>query len=228
MAYNKEEHLKYVDWAEAKVNEWAVKMKPYYTPNGFDNLKYRITEMVGAGSKNVGVVDFVFGGRVSTTTLKNIFNKDYEEAKTAVERLLENIYKMVKGLHEKDYDTARAAYNEDIAFFTEENINNIQGPDFLVQHIIPGSKVTGYVNIIQKNLEYELNKKAPEWKNSKEAKEYLREQALKVYANVSTADHRNIERVNIELNGEKILNECLKMVEKEATNTIKPAERGEN
>ena len=206
----------YREWANEEVEQLitALLVEYYYTPDSLEILKKDLKKIVGANENSVpGVVDFYLGGKVYSTYVKSMHNKSNEELKTAVERFFKNFYKLAESMNKKDYDTARKVYNEEFAFFAENNINDLQGPEFLVQYIIPGSRVTGYSNIIQKNLEKKLNENPPSFVQFKQ--DYQENQAIKLLNKIEVADAKNIICINNDRIGAEKIQDLLNLAKKE-------------
>lgn len=151
-------------WVEDEVEYFISKMKPFYTKDGLKTLKYQIDDILGLGSYRTGVVIYYFGKYSATTFSKSLYNRSPEEEPSAIRKFLSNFYKLVKAVSKQDYETAKKAYDEEFAFFAQENTNNLQGPDFLCHHVIPGCKAKGFseifpVNVKETKLQEEARKK---------------------------------------------------------------------
>ena len=149
-------------WVEAQIEFFISKMKPFYTESGLNRLNLTINDML-VGRDEVGTVQFYFGKYGAVARSKKLYHMNPEDEPTIIRNFLSNFYKLVKAVSEHDYETAKKAYDEEFALFAHENKNNLQGPDFLCHHVIPGCKAKGFSKIFPVNVnETKLQKEARE------------------------------------------------------------------
>lgn len=153
-------------WVEDEIEFFISKIKPFYLKDDLKTLENNMRTIFGLDGHRAGVIKYYekYRGRYAYSFSKTLYNKSPEEEKVAIRRFWHNFYNLVKAVSKQDYETAQKAYNEEFAFYAQENTNNLQGPDFLCHHVIPGCKVKGFseifsVNVKETKLQEEARKK---------------------------------------------------------------------
>ena len=204
-AQKREEYRQFEAWVNAELETWGNLVKPYYTPKGLDHIKYQMKE---AFCRPSGEFNFVYSGRVYYAGVSALAVDDLSTKKEHIQGFLRQMNDMLHGLGKGDYDAARGAYNEALGDFGKEGGTGIKGKDFLIQHVIPGSKVEGFVELIKDEV-----KKAYEGYMSKnngdlepeEIKAFAEEKCLAMISNVQGVEASNKIQVLIEEKGSEIL-----------------------
>ena len=139
-------------WVEDEIEFFISKIKPFYLKDDLKILENNMRTIFGLDGHRAGVIKYYekYRGRYAYSFSKTLYNKSPEEEKVAIRRFWHNFYNLVKAVSKQDYETAQKAYNEEFAFYGQQN--NLKGPDFLCQYVIPGCKVGGFKELIQENI----------------------------------------------------------------------------